>query len=283
MVYLKNDFLNIEISEKGAEIVKATNKNGEDVIWIGDKKIWGEHAPVLFPICGSVLEDKFTYNGISYDMAKHGFAKKSLFTLESSSNLSAVFLLKSSEETKKIYPFDFELRIKYTLNDKKVNVGYIIDNKTDGEMIFSIGAHEGYMCQGAVENCTVEFDSEVTVKSSKLSGPFLNRNTEPVIENSRILPLKSDSYWVYDLIFENIPFTALTLKNSKGEKIIRAEFADFPHLLIWTQKNAPYVCIEPWYGLPDFTDHDGTLENKIGTIKLKKGESRILTHSFEIF
>ncbi len=281
MVYLKNDFLSLEISENGAEIVKAQNSTGEDIIWIGDEKFWSEHSPVLFPICGTVLEDKYTYKGKTYNLKQHGFAKRFVFEVESSSDTSAVFLLKSNEETKKIYPFDFELRIEYTLLNKKVKVDYIIDNKTDGEMLFSIGSHEGYMCK-AFEDCVLEFDREINLKNCKLSGPFLNGETESIAENCRTLSLGSKNFWAYDLIFKDIDFKALTVKNSKGEKIVRAEFEDFPNLLIWSQQNAPYICVEAWHGLPDYVNHDGSFENKAGLIKLEKGETKRLTHSFEI-
>jgi len=282
MVYLKNEFLNLEINENGAEIVKAQNHKGEDIIWIGDKNFWAEHSPVLFPTCGSVLEDKYTYKGKVYPMQKHGFAKRSVFDVEGCTDTSAVFLLKSNEETKKIYPFDFELRVKYTIIDKKVKVDYVIDNKTDGEMLFSIGSHEGYMC-GAFEDCVLEFDSEVSLKSCKLTGPYLNGETESIAKKCRLLPLGTKDFWAYDLIFKDITFKALTVKNKKGEKIVRTEFDGFPNLLIWSLPNAPYICVEAWHGLPDYTDHDGSFENKAGLIKLGMGETKRLTHSFEIY
>ncbi|MBR4073098.1 MAG: aldose 1-epimerase family protein [Clostridia bacterium] len=280
MVNLKNEFLNLTISKKGAEIVKATNSDGKDIIWIGDKKFWQDHSPVLFPVCGSLLNDKYSYNGKEYSMPKHGFAKESLFEVETVTDNAAVFLLKANEESLKIYPFLFELRIKYTLLDKTVRVDYIIDNKGENEMYFSIGAHEGYMCE-RVEDCFIEFDNPVTVKSQKLTGPLLNGNCEDVIENATVLPLKSDKYWTYDLIFKDIDFTAVTLKNKNG-KIVRAEFAGFSNLLIWSLPDAPYVCIEPWSGLPDYIDSDGLIKNKISITSLAPYSKCSFTHSFSL-
>jgi len=145
-------------------------------------------------------------------------------------------------------------------------------------MFFSIGAHEGYMCE-RFEDCYLEFDKPVTLKSQKLTGPLLNGNVEPVIENETKLFLNSNKYRVYDLIFKDIDFNAVTLKRN-GDTIVRAEFEGFKNLLIWSLPDAPYVCIEPWNGLPDFTDHNGKLEQKVHINKLNSGESCTFTHSF---
>jgi galactose mutarotase-like enzyme len=43
---------------------------------------------------------------------------------------------------------------------------------------------------------------------------------------------------------------------------------------IWAAKDADFVCIEPWCGIADHTNHDHQLENKEGILKLNVGESR---------
>ena len=106
MVILDNKKIRLEIAEKGAEIRRCT-VNCEDRFWSGDPKYWSGVAPVLFPVCSGLKDDKFTINGKSYNLEKHGFAKKMDFTVEEKGDAYAVFLLTSTEETLKSYPWTF--------------------------------------------------------------------------------------------------------------------------------------------------------------------------------
>lgn len=87
----------------GAEII-STKKGEQELIWQSDTNVWKGHAPLLFPTCGGLKKDKFVYNGKSYTMPKHGFARTSEFEAETVTENSATFLLKLNSETKNAIP-----------------------------------------------------------------------------------------------------------------------------------------------------------------------------------
>ena len=282
MVYLKNSQISITIKELGAEVIEGKFKNGKDFIWTGVEG-WSDHAPILFPICGRVLDNKYSYEGKVYDMPFHGFAHCFNFEVLEKSDETALLSLKYNEETLKMYPFKFEFRIRYTLIENKVEVTYETINLDKREILFSAGGHEGFLCDKGVENYYVEFDNPVTLNSCKLNGSFLNGNTEKVVENGKRVNLRCDGYRSYDLIFKDIDFTAVTLYSPEGKKMVRAEFEGFPNLLIWSIPDGKFVCIEPWCGLPDFIGDKGCFEEKRGLIKVPAGESYTLIHSYTVF
>ena len=113
MIYtIENEFLRVSAEDSGAELRSITlRKNGKEFLWQGDPSVWYGRAPVLFPVVGQLLDGKYSYNGREYELAKHGFARRSVFTFKEQSGDSMTFSLASSDATRKSYPFEFELLI----------------------------------------------------------------------------------------------------------------------------------------------------------------------------
>lgn len=281
MVLLKNDEIFIKINENGAEIVEGKYLNGEDFIWQGSE-IWPDHSPVLFPICGRLIDNKCTHNGKEYSMGLHGFAQDFDFEVLEKTDTTALFCLTYNKETLKQYPFKFKFFVRYTLDGKKVIVENKVENADECDIYFSLGSHEGYYIPDGVENYHLLLDDNKTLNSACLDGPYLNGKSEVVIENARKIPLKSDTYTPYDLIFLDIDFTAITLYHNSGKKIVKAEFEGYPNLLVWSLPESQFVCIEPWYGIPDYTSdvNDREFVNKKGLIKLGVGKDFLISNSF---
>ncbi|MEE0808997.1 MAG: aldose 1-epimerase family protein, partial [Acutalibacteraceae bacterium] len=107
MVTISNDRVTVQIAEYGAEMRRIVFE-GVDYLWSGDEDVWSGTAPIMFPICGALVDNKYIYEGKEYTLPKHGFARHSMFTLENQGDNYAVFLLSSSDETLKMYPFSFE-------------------------------------------------------------------------------------------------------------------------------------------------------------------------------
>lgn len=281
MVTIKNGKLTVEIAEKGAEIQSAKDENGRVLTWNGDPKFWKGRGPVLFPICGRLLNNTYKYGGKEYELGSHGFAKLMVFDVAKKTDSSVTFLLKANEETYKMYPFNFEFYVSYTLEDKNIVVEYDVKNVDSKEMLFSVGGHEGYMLEGGIENYYIEFDKNVTLDSYTVVGPIINHETTRILENGNKLPLKN-SYFVPDaLVFKNIEFDNLTIKRNDGTYMVNVDFKGFPHLLLWTVPNAPYLCVEPWYGIPDSTDTDQVFETKEAINKLAAGDTFKAVHTLK--
>lgn len=278
MVELKNGILEVKLTEIGAEI-KSVVKNGVEYMWPG-KEIWLQTAPMLFPICSGLKDDKYILDGVEYHMGKHGFTRNAPFVLESADEKSVTYLLCESEETLKVYPFKFELRIVYTLDGDKIKVEYKVKNKNDKKMYFSIGAHEAYYTPEGIDAYDVIFSEKESLKSSYFGDGTVLNSTFQLTENT-------DTYHLTDKIFEEVDSIIIRTLKSRSATLINRETKrgvkiDFPFasaFLIWHMKGANYICLEPWAGFPDVegTDHDFT--KKEGIIPIKIGEEYIGEHT----
>ncbi len=276
-VKIENERISAIICSLGAEF-KSIKKDGKEMLWGGDPDVWSGQAPILFPICGGLKDNKFIYEGKEYFLEKHGFARTSEFEVESVGETCAVFLLKPNKESQKKYPFDYELRACFTLEEASVRVDYSILNLDTRTMYYSIGAHEAYACPEGVGNYSVIFDKEKTLGTNRLNGGLLDYAATPVIEGTDELVLKDEYFEKDALIFPNVGSDKVTLKNNTTGESIEIDFTGAENLLIWTKPNAKYVCIEPWCGLPDYVDSDYMIEHKKGICALPSGKERIHTH-----
>lgn len=281
MVTLKNSELTVKVNEMGAEL-RSIVYNDTEYMWEGKPEIWSGTAPIMFPICGGLKDDKYLLSGKEYTLTKHGFAKLSLFEVESATDDCAVFLLRSSDETKSSYPFDFEFRVIYTLNGKSLKVDYKVDNKSADTMYFNVGAHEAYATPEGIEDYDVLFDSEQTLSAQNLYGNILAHTSYPIIKDSKVLPLY-DKYFILDALpFKDISFKAATLRNRKTGRAIRIDFPDAPYFLLWHKHGAGYMCLEPWNGIPDVPGSSYDITEKEGITALAANDTFTFTHTITV-
>ncbi|WP_367753317.1 aldose 1-epimerase family protein [Flavobacterium sp. WC2430] len=261
-VTLLNSNLTAKINTIGAELFSLVS-NRKEYIWEGNPAFWGKHSPVLFPIVGTLKNNTYTYNTISYQLSRHGFARDTEFKLIDKKESSAIFSIQSNEETLKVYPFDFELQIIYTLEDNNLHIQYKVINKGNVLMPFSIGAHPALALPGAFENYSMEFEIEEPLVYNLLENDLISNNTKTLstIENKVAL-----NYPLFEndaLIFKTLKSNYLTIFEHQ-KPLIRMHYEDFPHLGIWTKNNAPFLCIEPWFGYSDSIESTGNILEKEG-------------------
>ncbi len=143
MVKIGNDILEVGIHPKGAELQQLKHKQlGPLKVWKGDPAYWGKFSPVLFPIVGTLKNDRFSYEGKEYGLSRHGFARDREFVVEEQSNDRAVFLLKSDAQS--FFPFHFEFRLIYELSGNVLSVTYEVKNPTENDLLFSVGGHPAF-------------------------------------------------------------------------------------------------------------------------------------------
>lgn len=277
MVNLKNNILSVDIDTLGAEIKRIT-VNGEDRLWSGDPNVWEGTAPVLFPMCGGLRDDKFTHNGKEYHLAKHGFAKKMNFEVESKTETAAVLLLKSNEETLKQFPWEFEFRVKFALDFGRITVIYDVKNLSDDTMYMSVGAHEAYACPEGIEQYDVIFEREETLNAWNLNGNLLDGTVTPVLKESRVLPLYEKYFAVDALVFKDVKSNFVTLRNRVTGKSVSLDFTDFDYFLLWQKPGAPYICLEPWSGATPLENSSYELKEKDGITAVEPGKNCAFTH-----
>lgn len=267
MIHLTNGILSAEISEIGAEI-KSLKKDGCEYMWSGDPQVWGNTAPVLFPIIGFMKDNRYTLDGTTYEMTKHGLVRGKEFAVENVTDTSVTLLHTHNEQTMQMYPFAFEFRVIFTLVDHSLKVEYRVNNLNDREMYFSTGSHEAYATPEGVENYDIIFPHKEDLETYLLAGGLLQKKTMTVGKNTEYLPIYETYFALDTLIFKHLRSKALILKNRKTERTIQVEFPDCDYLGIWHKPGAPYLCIEPWAGLPDNEDTDQDITGKEGIIAL---------------
>ncbi|MEM1485729.1 aldose 1-epimerase family protein [Oscillospiraceae bacterium PP1C4] len=236
----------------GGELVSYRDIKNIEYIWQGDAAYWSGRNPHLFPIVGELKDGKSQINGQVYEMARHGFARNSEFTVIEQGTDYAVLELRENEETLKKYPFQFQLRVKHELTESGFETSFMIKNTGDEDMPFCIGAHTAFNCamhEGShFEDYLLMFDQSEDIPSF-VSYPD-GRQTA-VAGSEKTIPLHHEIFDAIDtLVFEQLNSTGVSLVHHQTGHGVRMDFDGFPIVAFWTKPNsdAPYICIEPWIG-----------------------------------
>jgi galactose mutarotase-like enzyme len=268
MYYLENEYLKIAVASLGAELQSVRCvKTDTEYLWNGDPKFWTGRAPVLFPIVGAVKDGEYRLNGKTYKMPQHGFARKAEFAVTTQTDSYIAFETESTEETLACYPYAFSLKIIYELNGNTLSTKYIVTNKDNGDMYFSIGAHPAFVCP--FDGNYLEFnEKETSGVHTILPGGLVTLDTKPFLYNESIIELKHELFETDALVFSNLKSDKLSLKSRKNDGFLTMTYSGFPYMGIWTKVGAPYICLEPWYGVADPPEFSGELSDKPGIMKL---------------
>lgn len=281
MVILKNDKITLKINELGAEM-KSLVANDKEYLWDGKPEVWPNSCPLMFPVCGGLKDDKYILDGKEYTMQKHGYGRFLMFEVESSTDTTAVFLHKSNEETKESFPFDYELRLIYTLDGASVKLEYKVDNLSEKTMYFSIGSHEGYYTPEGIEDYDIVFPQNETLNAYVLYGNLLSNQQLPIIKDTNILPLYDKYFTVDALVFKDLKSRSAMLRNRKTGKAVKIDFDYAPYFLLWHKPNAPYICVEPWAGVQDIIGSSYDITQKEGILSLEAGKTYLAEHTITI-
>jgi len=280
IVTISNAILSATINTLGAELISLV-KNNKNYIWQVDEMYWNKTSPILFPIVGRLKNDSYTFNGKTYQLPRHGFARNMEFSFDKKSNSQVIFELNESEETKTNYPFDFKLLVAYTLMDNELVIEYFVRNQSDEVLPFSIGAHPAFAISDKFENYSLQFNNEDTFETHHLENESFNGKTTLVETKNNAIALKYATFEKDALVFKQLKSNEVILKN-KDKAILKVNFDHFPYLGIWTKQNAPFICIEPWCGLADSSNHNGNFEEKEGINYLSAGEDFLRAMRIEI-
>ena len=262
------------VNYHGAEL-KSLTKNGKEYMWQADPAYWNRTSPVLFPFVGAVNDGVYRHGDNEYKMGQHGFARDMDFELVESSEDSCKFFLKSTEETKAKYPFDFELAIGYKLLENGIKVIWEVKNSGSEVLQFSIGAHPAF-------NCNLNETSIRIMKDEKGLPEFVNSvfgkglltdKTKVIKLDDGVMKLNEHSFDGDAYVIENGQTNRVEILGSDGEFILAVAY-DSPLVGIWSPpgKNAPFLCIEPWYGRADKEGFTGQLSEREWNNSLETGE-----------
>jgi len=274
----------------GAELSSYTFKNKE-YIWQANPAVWGRHAPILFPIVGKLRDNSYIFEGKTYTLGQHGFARDREFVIVDQSDTHVTLLLRSDESSKAVYPFDFELEVTYSMQSGGILVDYLVRNSQPVSPIwFSIGAHPGFIipldASERLEDYELNF-YDATLQRLELYplvGGYVSKEKESLSISNGILGLRKELFENDALIMDVHASAEISIRSKKSGKGVGMSYSDFKWLGIWTKAaGAGFICIEPWNGIADTVDHDQQLETKWGITSLDAGESYSVTYEVNFY
>ncbi len=283
---LNNDVLCVEIAELGAEVTSIFDKEkNTELLWEGDPAYWKRQSPILFPNVGKNFRNQMRIEGNGYPTSQHGFARDSVFNCVSSSAEAASFVLKSSDETKRIYPCDFELYVNYSLMGKELTVEWQVRNCSKKAMYFTIGGHPAFRFEKGEkkEDYVLRFPGKEVLEYILLdpeTGTGVPETVYTLKLTEEMCPLTEEMFARDALIFDGSQIEEVWLCHKDGSPYVGMQCKGFPNFGIWSVKDAPFVCLEPWAGRCDDRGFDEDISRKKGIICLQ--EKELFVKSYKI-
>ena len=280
---LHSDKLSVSINSKGAELSSVV-RDGLEYIWQAKPEVWPRHAPVLFPIVGRLKNNTFVHNGKGYTLPQHGFARDKEFSLVGQGPNEISFGLVSSEKTKNVFPFEFDLVITYTVKSDTITCSYEIKNPSFEDLFFSIGAHPGFATPDGLNNYVLKFKTDKQYEITLLREGLLSDTKEKFHVHAGEVNLNSTLFDKDALVFENSQIDVIELISAKSGRGVELSCPNWPYFGIWSKNDcSDFVCLEPWCGITDSTDAKEDISTKKGIIKLESGKKFECNFSMRFF
>lgn len=287
---LKNEILTVQVKEHGAELA-SIRKGSVEYLWQADPMFWGRHSPVLFPIVGSVWEKRYRVDGREFELGQHGFARDMDFTMVEGGEDEVRYRLGSTEDTLKKYPWPFVLEIAYRLHGNMIDVIWEVSNPGNEDMYFQIGAHPAFNYPDydplTMERGFLSFDRSEGLECIRIKekGCVDAETLYPLdIPADGLLPLTRETFDKIDTIMlQDGQIGSVALYRTDRTPWLKLSF-EAPVVGIWSPpgKNAPFICLEPWYGRCDRAGYEGDYRDRDWVNRLAPGEKFSSVYTIEI-
>lgn len=278
---IENDQLLVQIHEKGAEVRAVLDKkSGRHYMWSGDPAYWGRVSPILFPIVGRLMNDQYKMDDQTFELTQHGFLRDVNFDLYEETEHTVTFQYESRSRHMKQYPYEFTARIRYELLENGLKISWEIDHDGDDTMYFSIGGHPAFRVPLVEGEQAADYSLTLTPSTEHLPVQYELRNSLVREKGKGIeiepIQLRPELFQQDAMIFSHINRVSLTSRAGHG---VEVDLTGFPFVGIWSPYDqekgtmAPFVCIEPWYGIADMEGTNGQYKEKFGIQTLEKNET----------
>lgn len=279
------------IDSHGGELISFRDPEGTEYIWDGNPAYWPGRNPLLFPIVGNLKNGEVNFEGIPYEMSRHGFARDNEFTAVEQGDEYLVLELQESEDTLAKYPYPFKLQVRQQVIDGGFITAFCVENTGEKPMPFCIGAHTAFRCpirEGeAFTDYEIVFNQKETAPMRRLTAAGLvsHDQREAFLDDQDRFALDHEIFARVDtIIFDELKSTGVSLLHKETGKGLRMDFEGFPMMAFWTNgaKKAPYICIEPWHGCAAVDNESGEFTEKPHCILLQPGDRKELAYCVKI-
>lgn len=284
---IENDFLRLTADTHGAEAVSVTDKrSGAEMLWQGDKAVWGRHAPILFPYTGKLPGGKMLAKGAEYPGGQHGFARDVEHEMVRRTGDTLTFELIADGQTLPLWPYDFVLRSTFKLSDRTVHHSLTVENTGEDTLRFGIGYHPAFAVPFDERHTTADYEfrferEESPLCVSALPNGLLNGRSYYLGRNIRGIPLTDELFQNDSHCMVNLRSRTLAIVEKDSGRAVICGIEGYPYVLIWSAKARPvrFVCIEPWHSLTGEEGGPREWEKRPCAAALKRGESWTTTLS----
>lgn len=289
MIRLSNKWLEIEISPKGAEVCSIKGlRTHKEYIWKGDPALWNRHSPLLFPIVGRLNKDTAIIDGQRYKIPKHGFMSDAKFETKLIDEHKVVLYFDSSGKMHSIYPFPFHLEVMYKLRGNRLEVQWKLRNTGISVMPFQIGGHPGLYYPNNTSHAHIKaylsFKGRRNIESASVadSGCLAQRRYELPMEGA-YLPVTDELFNNDSVIIDQEQVDSISLLDLNKNPYVTLE-SNAPVTLLWSpyRQDAPFICIEPWFGLPDYEGYEGEFALRPYTNTVTPGHQAAMGYSLRM-
>jgi galactose mutarotase-like enzyme len=274
---LSGNSVTIAVNSFGAELCSVkSNASLVEYIWQADSAIWARHAPHLFPIVGKLNRGAYTYEGRTYKLPQHGFARDHEFICTEETENTLTFELIATDETLQYFPFNFNLKISYVLRDDTVHISYTVFNPDQKPLYMSLGAHPAFNCplhaQETFEDYELQFNGMNLLTVNKLHDGLITSETKELHLSDHKLHLTPSLFEKDALVLKNTQIHEVRLSSTQSGSGVKMICENWPYFGIWTKPGtSQFLCLEPWYGIADSEHASGKLEEKEGMMKVPPG------------
>lgn len=282
---IENEYIAVEAITKGAEAKSMVMKEtGQEYLWPGDEENWGRSTPLLFPIVGRMHEKHFKHKGQKYFLKYHGFARESVYDVQTIESNKIVFTLTDTPERLEVYPFKFLLEVIYELpqGEKCLKVTWRVHNKSDEEMYFSIGGHPGFLFpNGDMDGCKIAYldrDGAVLEHLQSIVSLVINADgllageTVDIPMTNGIMPAVENTEKYDTILVNDKEIGGLGLCDRDGN-IVAKVLSDAPYWGIWREHTpgSQFLCYEPWFGVCGEVGFCGEIKDKLAIERIPVG------------
>jgi galactose mutarotase-like enzyme len=278
LTVLRSKGLSAAIQPLGAQLYALQDAGKRDLMWNGDPAVWSGRAPLLFPIVGTLVDDTYRLAGSAYHLSRHGFARNKIFSLVEATPSSALFRLRWDEATMQVYPFPFDLDVRFTLEELTLTVVASVRNLGAHDMPASFGFHPAlrwplpYGEPRSAHFIVFESDEPAPIRRVGPKGTVIAAAV-PTPVTGQSLALRDELFVDDALIFDQVASRRLWYGASSGPRV-QIDFPDTPYLGIWTKPGAQFMCVEPWHGYADPQGFSGDFRTKPGVFLVAPGEEK---------
>lgn len=275
MIRIANQYLVAEFSERGAETQSVKDaQTGREYLWQGDARWWDGRSPILFPITGGLWNGTSRIGGREFRIPKHGYVASRDWQVAELGDDFVVFAYEGSEAEREVFPYDYRISVRHQLSGRKLQADIVVENKGTETMYFQVGGHPGITLPDFSEDEPIDGFMRFEGKPDHLlrageqgcievEPGALKPKKFPIPMNADgLVPLCEKTFSDEALILEE-QISAAIVMDKNGKDLVRVS-SGAPVWLFWSQQNqhCPYVCCEPWYGLPDLQTFEGDISER---------------------